>query len=512
MNHDNNDEALGADFNSMRDSASPDFAPREPSSDYLRQKLRERRLGVDDRPLRSLSLSNPKPVATMDDYIFATDDSQKDRRRSRRASGARRASLQPNGSASQNQNPAMASKVAQSAMDKLTNENFDLKLRLRLMEQKNHRLEEQLEHEQEKTERLVEATAERDDLEEENADLCARVEELQEAVLNTEQKLLDSWKMNSEVIRELEKRDADIKEALDMYLDAESRLQALEQKYTACKLRRDSSYFSNDADAASTSKPFESPKTPKRAPSKSNSNGDSPLSRKQRSASTPIRNGQLSGRYHKLVRTISVSEIKTNELRRQASVIAIAEQDDEPHTANTPEQRPRGLRRLSATPQYDQMSVSSYKTSSSERSRGLRMKFLEGEQNEDNESPSTKLWSSSVSPHSRTPRQISDSSSRHAPTASSWGTSHWRANEETESVASSELPASSEKSAGDDTTVIHEDPSTEEDVSTPTLTIPTEYYPGHYPKWPGTPGKHFRSSNMFFDGDGVDQIPRTRRR
>ncbi|KAL2688407.1 hypothetical protein IWX47DRAFT_644797 [Phyllosticta citricarpa] len=236
MNHDNNDDALGADFNSMRDSASPDFAPREPSSDYLRQKLRERRLGVDDRPLRSLSLSNPKPVATMDDYIFATDDSQKDRRRSRRASGARRASLQPNGSAS-----------------KLTNENFDLKLRLRLMEQKNHRLEEQLEHEQEKTERLVEAAAERDDLEEENADLCARVEELQEAVLNTEQKLLDSWKMNSEVIRELEKRDADIKEALDMYLDAESRLQALEQKYTACKLRRDSSYFSNDADAASTS-------------------------------------------------------------------------------------------------------------------------------------------------------------------------------------------------------------------------------------------------------------------
>ncbi|KAK8165377.1 hypothetical protein IWX90DRAFT_162637 [Phyllosticta citrichinensis] len=511
MSHSNHDHALDADFSSRRDSASPDFAPREPSSDYLRQKLRERRLGVDDRPLRSLSLSNPQPVATMDDYIFANDDSKKDRRRSR-ASGARRSSLQPNGSASQNQNPAMASKEVQSTMDKLTNENFDLKLRLRLMEQKNHGLQEQLEHEQEKTERLVEAAAERDDLEEENADLCARVEELQESVLNTEQKLLDSWKMNSEVIRELEKRDADIKEALDMYLDAENRLQALEQKYTACKLRRDSSYFSNDADAASTSKTLESPRTPKRAPSKSISNGHSPMSRKQRSASTPIRNGQLSGRYHKLVRTISVSEIKTNELRRQASVVAIAEQDDESHTAHTPERRPRGLRRLSATPQYDQMSVSSYKTSSSERSRGLRMKFLEGEQNDDTDSsPSTKPWSTSVSPHSRTPRQLKNSS-RHMPTPSTWDTSHRRANEETESVASSDLPAPSETSAEDDTTVIHGEPSTEEDVSTPTLTIPTEYHPGHYPKWPGTPGKHFRASNMLFDGDGVDQIPRTRRR
>ncbi|KAK8213753.1 hypothetical protein IWZ01DRAFT_215074 [Phyllosticta capitalensis] len=510
MDHSINDDALSADFTSMRGSPSPDFAPREPSSDYLRQKLRERRLGVDDRPLRSLSLLDHKPVATMDDYIFANDDlTKKDRRRSR-ASGVRRSSLQPNGSVPQNSNPTMASKEVQSAMDKLTNENFDLKLRLRLMEQKNHRLEEQLEHEQEKTERLAEVAAERDDLDEENADLCARVEELQESVLNTEQKLLDSWKMNSEVIRELEKRDADIKEALDMYLDAENRLQTLEQKYAACKLRRDSSYFSNDADAVSISKPVDSPNTPKKAPSKPPS-AESPLSRKHRSASTPIRNGQLSGRYHKLVRTISVSEIRTNELRRQASVVAIAE-NEEPQNPATPERRPRGLRRFSATPQYDQMSVSSYKTSSSERSRGLRMKFLEGEQNDDTDSSrSTKPWSASVSPHSRTPRQIKDNS-RRVPTPSSWVTLHSRANEDTDSVASSDLPVPSEKSAEDDTTIIHEEPQPEDDVSTPTLTIPTEYHPGHYPKWPGTPGKYFRASNLFFDGDGVEAIPRMRQK
>ncbi|GME47709.1 Spindle associated protein [Neofusicoccum parvum] len=248
----------GALHTPTRDALLPSPTTAQPKSEYLRQKLRERRedLGMTDDSLRQLSLSEPKPVRGMDDYIFESEEDHKKNRRRQRGQASRvssAASQYAGGNPSRSQSYSMGSREQQTSMDKMSKDNFDLKLRLTLVEERGHRLETELEEALEKIDTLQAIEEERDELHEENAVLCDRVEELQQSNDACEQKLRDSWRMNGEVFAELEKRDVAIKEALDMYLESERRMQSLEAelaKYKASPRRCDSSYFSAGTESA----------------------------------------------------------------------------------------------------------------------------------------------------------------------------------------------------------------------------------------------------------------------
>ncbi|GME41219.1 Spindle associated protein [Neofusicoccum parvum] len=216
----------GALHTPTRDALLPSPTTAQPKSEYLRQKLRERRedLGMTDDSLRQLSLSEPKPVRGMDDYIFESEEDHKKNRRRQRGQASRvssAASQYAGGNPSRSQSYSMGSREQQTSMDKMSKDNFDLKLRLTLVEERGHRLETELEEALEKIDTLQAIEEERDELHEENAVLCDRVEELQQSNDACEQKLRDSWRMNGEVFAELEKRDVAIKEALDIVVDSE---------------------------------------------------------------------------------------------------------------------------------------------------------------------------------------------------------------------------------------------------------------------------------------------------
>ncbi|KAF4542197.1 Spindle associated protein [Lasiodiplodia theobromae] len=507
----------------------------EPKSEYLRQRLRERRqdLGMTDQSLpRALSLSEPKPSRAMDDYIFASEEEQKKSRRRARGQTSRipsNASQHSSASTQRAQSYSMGSREQQTNLDKMSKDNFDLKLRLTLVEERSHRFENELEEALEKLERMNAVEEERDELSEENTALCDRVEELRRSQEACEQKLRDSWKMTGEVFAELEKRDAAIKEALDMYLDSERRIQELEAeliRYKPAPRRRDSSYFSTGPDSAGirTADEVSRPASSQLGGQRDGFSSSAPPSPERHDTVAHLASSRpLSQRYSTLVRTMSAGDIRLNDLRERASTAHVGESAVEECGSlhASPVQRRRTLRRSSASPKMDR---SSSKASSSTHSHGLRNVYLEGERG--GRSPS---FSESI----RAPSDVTSSSDLGASQYFSAteagpfsGSSPWPASssplgayQDSRDVASI---ADSDQGEG---TVIHDDAGDtrsdmthfeDEDYTTPTASeapsILTEFRPGQYPQWPGAGGKYGLGRDLFFNGEGLDDVPRGRRK
>ncbi|KAL0256499.1 hypothetical protein SLS55_008894 [Diplodia seriata] len=501
----------------------------EPKSEYLRQKLRERRqdLGMTEQSLRSLSLSEPKPSRAMDDYIFASEEDQKkDRRRARAQTGRISTATSQHASASTHRTPSysMGSREQQTSLDKMSKDNFDLKLRLTLVEERSRRFETELEDALEKLERMNAVEEERDDLQEENTLLGDQVEELRRSQEACEQKLRDSWKMTGEVFAELEKRDAAIKEALDMYLHSERRVQELEAelvKYGPAPRRRDSSYFSAGPDSAGV-RSVEEPSRPASSQlgGQQDGFGSVPPSPERRDTVPNLSSTRpLSQRYSRLVRTMSAGDMRLNDLRERASTANVADcaVDEGDSRNSSPVQRRRTLRRASGSPNVDRASS---KASSSNNSHGLRSVYLEGER-----VGGSPAFSDSI----RAPSDVTNDSDlgvsqclaangvgpvggRPQCPASPSPLGSYRDRRDSESIADSDQGEG---------TVIHDDGRDtrsdmtqfeDEDFTTPTAseapTIPSEFRPGQYPSWPGTNGF---GRDLFFNGEGMSDVPRGRR-
>lgn len=538
MDHDLSfDHEHGALRTPIRDSSLSSPAATEPKSEYLRQKLRERRehLGMTEQSLRHFSFSEPKPVRGMDDYIFESEEDRKKSRRRPRGQSSRVSSVASQctgGTAHRAQSYSMGSREQQNNMDKMSKDNFDLKLRLTLVEERSHRLEAELEDALEKIDTLRAVEEERDELHEENINLCDRVEDLQQSKEACEEKLRDSWKMNGEIFAELEKRDTAIKEALDMYLDSERRIQSLEAdfaKYRAVPRRRDSSYFSSGPDSAGlrSTEEFSRPPTSQLG-TRRDGPGSAPASPERRDMVSDLASSRpLNPRYSRLVRTVSAGEIRINDLRERATTANGPEVagDDGGSTRSSPMQRRRTLRRSSGSSQVERTSS---RASSSTHSRGLRSVYLDGERNgtspaasDSIRAPSDVLSSSDLGglQHLRvtTPAERFDEFSHSMGSPSPFSTYHGHADDVDGATYSDQAEG----------TVIHDDRrdtiisdvtqfEEEEDFTTPTAseapTIPTEYRPGHYPQWPGTGGKYGFGRDMLFNGEGLDELPRGRRK
>lgn len=523
----------GALHTPTRDALLPSPTTAQPKSEYLRQKLRERRedLGMTDDSLRQLSLSEPKPVRGMDDYIFESEEDHKKNRRRQRGQASRvssAASQYAGGNPSRSQSYSMGSREQQTSMDKMSKDNFDLKLRLTLVEERGHRLETELEEALEKIDTLQAIEEERDELHEENAVLCDRVEELQQSNDACEQKLRDSWRMNGEVFAELEKRDVAIKEALDMYLESERRMQSLEAelaKYKASPRRCDSSYFSagTESAVARSNEEFSRPPTRQRGALRDGYDTAPPSPERRDTLPDLASSRPLNPRYSRLVRTMSAGEMRMNHLRERATTANASESaiDDVDASRFSPVRRRRTLRRSSGSPQMDRASV---KTSSSNQSRGLRSVYLDGELEEDSPALSDSIRAPSdttpdfdLSPSQHLPATTYERSgrrSRSPPSPSPHGSYH-DCGDDVDSVVDSEHPEGSVLNDDNKDTRSDMTQFEDEDLTTPTAseapTIPTEYRPGQYPQWPGTGGKYGFGRDLFFNGDGLDDVPRGRR-
>ncbi|OJD40723.1 spindle associated [Diplodia corticola] len=498
----------------------------EPKSDYLRQKLRERRhhLGMTDQSSRSLSLSDPQPARAMDDYIFATDEElKKDRRRARaQTSRISSATSQQTGLSTQRtQVAAKGTREQQASMDKMCKENFDLKLRLTLVEERSRRLSTELEDTLEKLERMSVVEEERDDLQEENTALRDLVEELRGSHDACEQKLRDSWKMNGEVFAELEKRDAAIKEALDMYLHSEHQAQELEAelaKYRPAPRRRDSSYFSTGPDSAGIKSTGEAGESASSQLGGQRDGFDSaPTSPEHRDTAVRLTLSRpLSQRYSRLVRTMSAGDMRLHDLRERASTANVGDCaiDEGDSRRSSPAQRRRTLRRASGSPNVDRASS---KASSSNNSHSLRGVYLDGERDggspafsESIHAPSDATTGSDldVSPYrpANGARLLGDHSQCPA-SPSLLGPCRY--------LRGIRSIAGSDQAEG---TVIHDDGRDtksdmtqfeDEDLTTPTAseapTISSEFQSGQYPRWPGTSGKYALGRNLFFNGEGFSK-------
>lgn len=505
----------------------------EPKSEYLRQMLRERRedLGMSDQSFRHLSLSEPKPARGLDDYIFESEEDKKKSRRKPRGPASRISSATSQHAGqrpSRTQSYSMGNREQHKDMDKMSKDNFDLKLRLTLVEERSHRLEADLEEALDKIDSLRGIEEEREELHEENVSLYDQVEELQQSKEACEQKLRDSWKMNGEVFAELEKRDAAIKEALDMYLDSERRMQSLEAelaKYKAGPRRRDSSYFSTGQESTLTRSNEECSR-----PSTSHTGAQrggyasAPASPERQDALPELAPSlPINPRYSRLVRTVSVGEIRANDLRERASTANGPEFaiDDIRSSHSSPVQRRRTLRRSSGSPQLDRASI---KTTSSNRSRGLRSVYLgkerEGPSPAFSESIRAPSDMSNESDHDigqhltvATPRRFAG---RLCSTASSspLGSFH-DCGDEIDSMPDSDQLEGTVMNDENKDTRSEVTQFEEEEFTTPTTSeapsIPTDFRPGQYPQWPNAGGKFGLGRNTFFHGERVDDVPRGRR-
>ncbi|KAH7036752.1 hypothetical protein B0J12DRAFT_744213 [Macrophomina phaseolina] len=502
----------------------------EPKSEYLRLKLRERRehLGMPEQPIQHFSLSEPKPARGMDDYIFESEEDRKRTRRRPRGQSNRVSSLTsqyPSGPAHHAQCYSMGSREQQTNMDKMSKDNFDLKLRLTLVEERSHRLEAELEDALEKIDTLRVVEEERDELHEENINLCDRVEDLQQSKEACEEKLRDSWKMNGEIFAELEKRDAAIKEALDMYLDSERRTQSLElelAKHKAVPRHRDSSYFSSGPDSAGprSTEEFSRPPT-SRLGARRDGLSSAPASPEHPDTVSELAiSRQPNPRYSRLIRTMSAGEMRLNDLRERATTANGTDPavDGGSKGASSIQHR-RTLRRSSGSPQMERASS---RASSSAQSRGLRSVFLEGERGRSSPvlsesicAPSDVTSSSDLggSQHLRaaTPEQYGEPS-RSATSPSPFAV--FTRQDDADGAAFSERAEGTVIHNDRRDTIISDTTHFEEDFTTPTAseapTIPTEYRPGQYPQWPGTGGKYGFSRDMFFNGEGLEELRRCR--
>ncbi|KAF2460587.1 hypothetical protein BDY21DRAFT_335827 [Lineolata rhizophorae] len=236
-------------------SPAPAFVSNPPvaKSELLREALREKRIGSkSDVQARRGSWTpkptTPKPAPPRDDWIVNSEeeersDSARSRHHHRRASTQAVSTPRPSASTPK----PMASKEADAHMDKLSRENFDLKLRMYLQQERIQKMQQDLDEALDKLESLGKVEAEKNNLEEENQSLEVENEALRESLDAANREKQETLDMNDELVRELEKRDAAVEEAAGIIHGLEEEVEVL-RRSTAENRVGDSDYFSGEAD------------------------------------------------------------------------------------------------------------------------------------------------------------------------------------------------------------------------------------------------------------------------
>jgi hypothetical protein len=233
----------------------------EPISDFLADALREKK-GLTPRsqsttPRRAkAALRSQAYQAAHDEWMPSSDEERREaRRRAGRPHRTRRASdwgaLKSSPGASQ----ALGTRETTTQMDRIQKENWDLKHRVALQQDRVKRLNEQLEETLEEVEKAKE-------LRQKNEELSEALDILSKKVASSEEDMIAMTELHDDLIKELEIRDTGIKERQLAIEEAAGIIQTLELKVEALQQttqnpspKQDlSDYFSGDADGASPQK------------------------------------------------------------------------------------------------------------------------------------------------------------------------------------------------------------------------------------------------------------------
>ncbi|KAF2426561.1 hypothetical protein EJ08DRAFT_663153 [Tothia fuscella] len=227
----------------------------EPISDFLAAALREKK-GVLPRsqsttPRRARTgLRSQAYQATLDEWLPSSDE---ERRSARKTSGRPPRTRRASDLAVMKSSPAssLGSRDASSALDKLNKENWDLKHRVALQQDRVKKLNEELEQ-------ALDDLAVASELRQRNEELNEAVDILSKRIASSEEEMKELTEINDDLVKELELRDSGIKErqlaieeAAGIIQGLEIRVETLQQTQTNQYLqpfpRKDSDYFSGDA-------------------------------------------------------------------------------------------------------------------------------------------------------------------------------------------------------------------------------------------------------------------------
>jgi hypothetical protein len=476
----------------------------EPISDFLAAALREKK-GLLPRsqsttPRRARTgLRSQAYQATLDEWMPSSDEE----RRSARRNGARpHRTRRASDFTIMKSSPAasLSSKDANSAMDRLQKENWDLKHRVALQQDRVKKLNEQLEQ----------AIEEMDNAKE----LRARNEELSEAIIilskrlaSSEEEMKELTDINDDLVKELELRDSGIKERQLAIEEAAGIIQSMEIKMEILQnssqllepsLRQDSDYFSGDAEGP----PPKRAVTPKPLTLTVNAPDSDYFSADTSANNTPKtpRKMHIAAPKEKLerARETGASYNKEMGLRTAASRDSLFSTFlGAPNLPAPQKQHPRTLRRKSPVPGLQTMQqrsvpepiveeVARSTTPSWSHSRPLRSLYEQGE---------FKRQIHSKTPIFRVDSQPSVTvASAFASTDDLLNPAN-RSGSPSTAVSDSAVPTPSSKPS---------DVSPE--ISLPSNPSPLNYssWPRKYPEWP--PSASLTNRDVLFHGDGVDDM------
>lgn len=490
----------------------------EPISDFLADALREKK-GLLPRsqsttPRRARTgLRSQTYQATLDEWMPSSDE---ERRAARRGSGRpirkRRASDLSVMKASPGS--SLGTKETTSQMDKLQKENWDLKHRVALQQDRIKRLNEQLEQAAEEMDNSK-------DLREKNEELTEAIEILSKKVASSEEQMQDLTDMNDELVKELESRDDGIRQRQVAIEEAATIIQSLELRMESLQLvapepspRQDfSDYFSGDAEV-----PTPQRVTPKAPPPISHATA-APDSDYFSADTSPNITPKTPRKMHipapkekqvqlERAREIGASFNKEVGLRTAASRDSLFSTFLGTPDLPAPKQIGRTLRRartptpgISAMPQkietIAEVTRSSVPTPPWSNTRPLRSLYEQGEFNR-------RI-------HSKTPIQRMDSTpsvtvaSACASTDDIFSTTHSARNSHspTTTVSDTATPPVPHKRIPSPATLT---PTPIPSNNLPTAPSPLNYsqWPRKYPDWP--PSASLSSRSILFHGDGMDHM------
>ena len=319
----------------------------EPKSEYLREALNSRK-AKNPSPVNPLSqpatpIEHPGDewAANAEEEDASGNDTSK--RRYRRASEVKEQRPTPT--------RKFTLKEMDSKKDQIEKSNFDLGLRICLLEQHNAKIQKELEEALEKIKAFEGVEDENEELREENDQLRLKTQGLEEDLAAKHDEYAELLSINEELVTEMEKRDAGLEEAADMIYRLEIENVTLKERVANCKAaiggNGESDYYSTEPEADSPRKrasdlwsiPESRPSTGQRD-SDYYSQPPSPQvpATKPQSNSKPV--GPYSARARTLIRTTSHGSGSVNELRKRMSLVSVTEDLKSEVVAPLPTQSP----------------------------------------------------------------------------------------------------------------------------------------------------------------------------
>lgn len=319
----------------------------EPKSEYLREALNSRKaknpspVNLLSQPTTPIEHPGDEWAANAEEEDVSGNDASK--RRYRRASEVKE------------QRPALNRKLTQREMDskkdQIEKSNFDLGLRICLLEQHNAKIQKELEEALEKVRTLEGVEEDNEELREDNDQLRQKTQGLEEDLAAKHEEYVELLTINEELVTEMEKRDAGLEEAADMICRLEIENVTLKERVANCKAaiggNGESDYYSTEAEADSPRKrasdlwsiPESRPSTGQRD-SDYYSQPPSPKVTATKIQSNPKPLGPYSTRARTLLRTTSHGSGSVNELRKRMSLVSVTEDTKLEPTPPLPTQSP----------------------------------------------------------------------------------------------------------------------------------------------------------------------------